>query len=420
MGIFKKKDAEKPRSRGLGRSVTSAPSDDDIVMDREHDGIDMDIDGTPTPSEGGLSDEIMDIDRKDRSSIDADLAEPVKPKKKSKGLFGRKKDASAKASTADDIMADDVPWEAEGKAGKKAGKRKLSRKEAKALKDEEEAQELTTRLSVLVEIEELPGVTKEDAIDTARHQALNHSDRPSNCYFNVLQTRKGFLIEVQEGVGRSYLNSVHKLAMDNPGRIVVVPMVRRKLTVIYSPRTDSFDTQILGEDVEPPMINGEAPLEALRGAAMTPVFKQYQQWFMTGVITAAIGGVALISSLAFYAFDPGTQVPPEWRTTAVGQLPVMQWNSLQSDRPNQFVARLEYVDGKWQTVYQSVYADVQVNDVTGEESSVIVGGEVSGPATPDAMAPGMAPPGVTPPGAAPVPAPVPQGPPPPPAGMTQP
>lgn len=414
MGIFKKKDAEKPRSRGLGRSVTSAPSDDDIVMDREHDMVDMDIDETPVSSEKGLSDEIMDVDRKDRSSIDAELAEPVKPKRKSKGLFGRKKDASPKASATDDV--DEAPWEAEGKAGK----RKLSRKEAKALKDEEEAQELTTRLSVLVEIEELPGVTKEDAIETARHQALNHSDRPSNCYFNVLQTRKGFLIEVQEGVGRSYLNSVHKLAMDNPGRIVVVPMVRRKLTVIYSPRTDSFDTQILGEDVEPPMINGEAPLQALRGSAMTPVFKQYQQWFMTGVITAAIGGLALVSSLAFYAFDPGTQVPPEWRTTAVGQLPVMQWNSLQSDRPNQFVARLEYVDGKWQTVYQSVYADVQVNDVTGEESGVIVGGDVSGPETPDVVAPGVTPPGVTPPAAVPAPAPAPQGPPPPPAGMTQP
>lgn len=412
MGIFSKKDASKSRSRGLGRSVSSAEDDGDIVLDRETDAFDVDLPSGIEDSGAGLSDEIMEFDRANRSDIDAAL-EAAEPKKKSRGLFGRKK-------AAEDAVDDGLPWsdtdEPKGKKAKSEKKGKLSRKAAKELKDEEEAKELKTRLSVLVEIEELPGVTKEDAIETARHQALNHSDRPSNCYFNVLQTRKGFLIEVQEGVGRSYLQSVHKLAMDNPGRIVVVPMVRRKLTVIYSPRTDSFDTQILGEDIEPPVINGEPPLDALRGGAMTPVFKQYQQWFMTGVITAAIGGIALISSLAFYAFDPGTQVPPDWKTTSVAQLPVMQWSSLQSDRPNQFVARLEYSDSDgWRTVYQSNYADVQVNAVAPGDDGAIVGGEVQGPATPDALAPGAAPTS-----SAPLPTPSPAGSPPPPAGMTNP
>ncbi|WP_298843161.1 hypothetical protein [uncultured Salinicola sp.] len=411
MGIFSKKDTGKSRSKGLGRSVSSAGDDGDIVMDREFDAFDDDLPSDDGDKGTGLSDEIMEIDRADRSDIDAALEAAEPKKKKSKGLFGRKKAAKTD---------DDLPWEAaddsKPEKAKPEKKRKLSRKAAKELKEQEDAKELTTRLSVLVEIEELPGVTKEDAIETARHQALNHSDRPSNCYFSVLQTRKGFLIEVQEGVGRSYLPSVHKLAMDNPGRIVVVPMVRRKLTVIYSPRTDSFDTQILGEDIEPPVINGEPPLDALRGGAMTPVFKQYQQWFMTGVITAAIGGIALISSLAFYAFDPGTQVPPDWKTTSVTQLPVMQWSSLQSDRPNQFVARLEYSDSDgWRTVYQSNYADVQVNAVTPGDDGAIVGGEVQGPATPDALAPGA-----TPLPSAPAPLPAPAGSPPPPAGMTNP
>ena len=411
MGIFSKKDTGKSRSKGLGRSVSSAGDDGDIVMDREFDAFDDDLPSDDGDKGTGLSDEIMEIDRADRSDIDAALEAAEPKKKKSKGLFGRKKAAKTD---------DDLPWEAaddsKPEKAKPEKKRKLSRKAAKELKEQEDAKELTTRLSVLVEIEELPGVTKEDAIETARHQALNHSDRPSNCYFSVLQTRKGFLIEVQEGVGRSYLPSVHKLAMDNPGRIVVVPMVRRKLTVIYSPRTDSFDTQILGEDIEPPVINGEPPLDALRGGAMTPVFKQYQQWFMTGVITAAIGGIALISSLAFYAFDPGTQVPPDWKTTSVTQLPVMQWSSLQSDRPNRFVARLEYSDSDgWRTVYQSNYADVQVNAVTPGDDGAIVGGEVQGPATPDALAPGA-----TPLPSAPAPLPAPAGSPPPPAGMTNP
>lgn len=420
MGIFsKKKDADKPRPKGLGRSVSSNDDDDVMVIDRDDDAFEIDMGEEKQPRERGLSDEIMDMERKDRAAIDADLAdEDDRPKRRSKGLFGGigKSKGGRKDAVTPEGDGDDVPWE----TSKPKGRGKVSRKEAKERKEQDEAKELRTRLSILVEIEELPGVTKEDAIDTARHQALNHSDRPSNCYFNVLQTRKGYLIEVQEGVGRSYLASVHKLAMDNPGRIVVIPMVRRKMTVVYSPRTDSFDAQILGEDVDPPVINGEAPLEAQRGAAMTPVFKQHQQLFVSGIATAAIGGLALISSLAFYAFDPGTQVPPEWRTTAMGQLPVMQWGSLQSDRPNQFVARLEYSDDDgWRTVYQSVYSDVQVNEGADGESSAIVGGDVSGPMAPDVMAPGANPvPGASAP--PPAPAPAPGGTPPPPAGMTQP
>lgn len=410
MSLFKKKKGnEKPS--GLGRSVDSSvitdDRDDDVMSIDVPSSDPYDFDEDFDTRTKGLSDEIMEVEKTDRAEIDAELAKP-----KPKGLFGRKKVAKVKPE--------------KGEAEKKP--KKLSRKQAKAAKDEEEALELTTRLSVLVEIEELPGITKEDAIETARHQAMNHSERPSNCYFNVLETRKGYLIEVQEGVGRSYLPSVHKLAMDNPGRIVVVPMVRRKLTVVYSPRTDSFEAQVLGEEVDPPVINGEEPLMAVRGPAMTPIFKQYHQWFFTGLVTAGIGGLALLSSLAFYAFDPGTQVPPEWRTTPVEQLPVMQWRTLASGTADSFVARLEYQDGRWQAVRQSNYATLDVNDVSGAEASAIVGGEVSGPAAPDMMNQGMEPAGPGQqmvPGAQPAPSPVAPGAmppgsnPPPPAGMTQ-
>lgn len=414
MGIFGKgkgdKAAKKPR--GLGRSTgPSGPEDDgEVMVIDEVDELDIDDSVEIEAQERGLSDEIMEIDRMDRDEIDADLAaRPNKPKKR--GLFGGRA-KPAKAAPAEGVSP---ASEAEVKKAKKS-KKPSKRSKDKAQKEAEEARELATRLSVLVEIEELPGVTKEDAIETARHQALNHSERPSNCYFNVLKTRSGYLIEVQEGVGRSYLPSVHRLAMDNPGRVVVVPMVRRKLTVIYSPRTDSFDAQILGEDIDPPEINGEKPLMAKRGPAMTPVFKQYQQWFLTGMITAGIGAFALISSLAFYAFDPDAKVPPQWRTTNVGQLPVMQWNQLSGGSSDSYVVRLEYQDGQWRVVRQTTFAQVEVNavdDSTGGQQ--ITGGRIEGPSAPDANGQPSVP------GPQPAPQPQPQpGQPELPAGMTQP
>lgn len=351
MALFGRKERPAQKSLGLGRSTETVD-----VLDRDDDD-DLAIDEA---SASALSDEIMAVDRMDRSEIDADLdGRPVK-----KGLFGsRGKDKPVK----------------EKKAGRK------SKAVAKAEAEEEIAADLDKRLSTLVEIEELPGVSKEDAIETARHQAQSHCERPSNSFFNVLETRRGFLIEVQEGVGRSYLPSVQKLATENPGRPVVVPMMRRLLTVVYSPRTDSFDAQILGEEMEAPEIDGMKPLRATRGPAMTPVFKQHQQWLVTGVATAGIGFVSLLASIAFLALDPATSVPPEWRTTTVEQLPILQWGSLVSPSNDSYVVRLEYQDGKWRTVRQSTFATVEENFVP--ESSApeqIVGGVVAGPASPEA------------------------------------
>tara|TARA_B100000929_G_scaffold169806_1_gene134512 strand:+ start:5217 stop:6458 length:1242 start_codon:yes stop_codon:yes gene_type:complete len=413
MGIFGKgkKDKADAKPRGLGRSTSPAGKEDDgelMIVDAVDDLDDDTVMGEP--QERGLSDEIMEIDRMDRHEIDEELAaRPDKPKKR--GLFGGKaKPAKSSPAERSGPVAEDEVKKA------KSAKKPSKRSKDKAKKEADEARELATRLSVLVEIEELPGVTKEDAIDTARHQALNHSERPSNCYFNVLKTRSGYLIEVQEGVGRSYLPSVYQLAMDNPGRVIVVPMVRRKMTVVYSPRTDSFDAQILGEDVEAPEVNGEKPLMAKRGPAMTPVFKQYQQWFLTGMITAGIGAVALLSSLAFYAFDPDAKVPPQWRTTNVGQLPVMQWNQLSGGSSDSYVVRLEYQDGQWRVVRQTTFAQVEVNavdDSTGGQQ--ITGGRIEGPGAPDANGQPSAP------GPQPAPQPQPQpGQPELPAGMTQP
>ena len=198
-----------------------------------------------------------------------------------------------------------------------------------------------------------------------------------------MQTRNGYLIEVQEGVGRSYLPSAYRLAMDNPGRIVVIPMVRRKMTFVYSPKTDSFDTQILSEDVDPPEINGEKPLVAKRSSAMTPVFKQYQQWLITGLITAGIGGLSLIASIAFYALDPAVKPPPEWRTTNVAQLPVMQWPKLAAGTSDSYVVRFEYADGQWRVVRQTTFAEVEVTEQASEVSDQVVGGVVTGPVDPD-------------------------------------
>lgn len=265
---------------------------------------------------------------------------------------------------------------------------------------EEEQIELQGRLSDRVEIEHMIGMQKEDAIQTALHWARDHARNPSNCYYNVVAVNdgsdSGYLIEVQEGVGRTYLPSAMKLAQDNPNRIVVIPMFRRKMTFFYSPKTGEYDAQILGEGVEPPVINNQAPLIAQRGAAMTPVMKQHMQWLITGSITAGIGAVALLSSLAFYAFDPETRVPPEWRTTNVTQLPVMQWPRLQSDDSGSYVVRLEFADNAWRVVRQDVSARVDTVEVpdTGTEIEGAAG-PIEAPADDPNSAP-VAPPAVPP------------------------
>ena len=145
------------------------------------------------------------------------------------------------------------------------------------------------------------------------------------------------------------------------------------------------------------------PIQAVRGASMTPIMKQYREWLVTGGVTAAIGGLALLSSLVFYAFDPGARVPPEWRTTDVAQLPVMQWGRLQADATDSYVTRLEFQDGQWRVVRQAVGASV---DVATPESTASGAGIVGG-TVPDAPAGGAVVPGApgaaAPQGAAPAP-----------------
>jgi len=406
MGLFgKNKDKESSRQNSKGRGLGRTTSDTDVMIEEAEFEDDVVI-SRPSSIEDDFESVEYGLDNDDNvtaASAFVDEIEQEKSKSKKGGLFGNRKPKAPKA-VKDKKAAKEKPVK------KNRGKEERERKEA------EIEQELSTRLSVLVEIEELPGVTKEDAIETARHQALNHSERPSNCYFNVLETRNGYLIEVQEGVGRSYLNSIYRLALDNPGRIVVVPMVRRKLTVIYSPKTDSFDTQILSEDVDPPEVNGEKPLLAKRGSAMTPVFKQYHQWLVSGVVTAGIGALSLISSLAFYAFDPGVKPPPEWRTTNIAQLPVMQWSQLSGGASDSYVVRFEYTDGQWRVVRQTTFAQVDVSEQGELDSAPVIGGNVTGPATPDVTGsypqPGV-PAGATPASPAPAPAPAPA----PPAGL---
>jgi len=155
---------------------------------------------------------------------------------------------------------------------------------------------------------------------------------------------------------------------------------------------------------------------AKRGSAMTPVFKQYHQWLVSGVVTAGIGALSLISSLAFYAFDPGVKPPPEWRTTNIAQLPVMQWSQLSGGASDSYVVRFEYTDGQWRVVRQTTFAQVDVSEQGELDSAPVIGGNVTGPATPDVTGsypqPGV-PAGATPASPAPAPAPAPA----PPAGL---
>lgn len=220
--------------------------------------------------------------------------------------------------------------------------------------------ELQKRTSSRVLIEALPGFTKEDAIEQAKHHALDHCENPSNSFYHVEKIDDGWMIEVQDGVGYSYLASAIKLANENPNRTIAVPMLRRYLTIHYSERTGLYDTNILPEQEEPEDVLTGKPLFAERGVAMKPVMKQFKEWLVAGVGTAAVGCVALVASLGFYLFDAETQIPPEWRTSDTGNLPIMQWDTLMEGDGDSYVVRMEFSDGEWRTVRQSANAIVDV------------------------------------------------------------
>lgn len=361
---------------------------------------------------------VIDLDKETGSVPEQEIIEPVRPLPSvdtdseaeqivadlSKGKPSREEKKAAAAVAKAQRKANRDQVKAEKAAAKASGVPiiKKSRKVIKAEKDAQEALKDNHRVSNMVMIDFYPGMAKEDAIETARHWAMTHMDMPSLCYYYIMKIRDGYAIEVQENVGKAYLPSVIELAQANPGRLIVIPMIRRKMTVFYSARLSEFEAQILPELQEPPAMPENPPIQAVRGPSMTPIMKQYKEWLVTGAVTAAIGGLALLSSLTFYAFDPKAKVPPEWRTTDVAQLPVMQWNRLQADAQDSYVTRLEFQDGQWRVVRQAIGASVDVARPDSTDSSgAIEGGVVpDAPTLPNGLpsgAPGMQPPMAQPP-----------------------
>jgi len=216
---------------------------------------------------------------------------------------------------------------------------------------------------------------------------------PSDCYYFVMKYPGGYAVEVQEGVGQAYLPSAVSLATSNPGRMVVVPMSRRKMTVRYTERTDDYEAYVLPEGQEPP-VTGTEPLFARRTARMKPIMQQNLQWLYAGAATSGIGGLFLIGSLLLFALDPSAKVPPEWRTTAVSRLPVMQWGRLQPDATDSYVVRMEFADGQWRIIRQAAGATAEVTTLEGGPEAGIVGGAVAAPSSPDSSIPPPPPPGV--------------------------
>jgi hypothetical protein len=179
--------------------------------------------------------------------------------------------------------------------------------------------------------------------------------------------------------------------------MVIVPMSRRKMTVRYTERADDFEAYVLPEGQEPP-VTGTEPLFAKRTAKMKPILQQNVHWLYAGVGTSVIGGLFLLSSLMVYAFDPGAKVPPEWRTTAIPRLPVMQWNRLQPDATDSYVVRMEFSDGQWRIIRQAAGATAEVATPDAGPDAAIVGGAVAAPTTPDALGAGAGGPPPPPPG----------------------
>ena len=238
-----------------------------------------------------------------------------------------------------------------------AKKEKILAKANKSVKGKFSPEE-SERLSSRVLMEFYPGLTKEDAIETAKNWALNHFDNPSGCFYYIQEVPGGWGIEVQEGVGRAYLPSAIDLCMEHPGQTVVIPMVRRKMTVSFSPGSGEFDALILREGVEPVII--ENALIARRSVHMTPVMAQHVNILIAGAATFGLGAIALLSSIFLYALDPDAKVPPEWKVTDTQQLPVLQWPKLQDDGTGAYVVRLEFDGVQWAVVRQTQTADVSI------------------------------------------------------------
>lgn len=386
MGIFGKRAAPGELGGGLGRGVDAADAAETELP--EIPASEAVIDAEPSRP--------VDTDPAFRSEVDEVMRETTPERSSWRNRLGRKGGRGGKAKGGDATLLADDGGDAGADDGVRAGGPaasakgrfpaiSLRRKGRSDARVAEESAATDKRLSNMVMIDFYPGLTKEDAIETARHWAMTHMDVPSLCFYFVMKIRDGFAVEVQEGVGKAYLPSVIELATENPGRIIVVPMVRRKLTVFYSARLGEFEAQILPELQEPPAMPENPPIQASRSTAMTPVLKQHMEWLYTGAATAAIGGLALLSSLIFYATDPRSKVPPEWHTTDVAQLPVMQWSRLNANATDSYVVRFEYQDGQWRIVRQSVNgATVDMSPAVGAATPPVDGG-----AAPDAGQPGF-------------------------------
>lgn len=387
MGIFNRK---KPDTLGLGRDVSDledeAPASEAVASDPVVPSEDPsspapaadaaeNLDALIRETQGGPSATGRVRLSKDEKAEKARVAKEEKQAARADRVAAR---AAAKAAKAAGVAT------AESKAVRKPFS--FSRKSKVATENEDEidliAGEADTRLSASVVIEFLQGYAKDDAVTWAKRWAMDKMAVPSDCYYFVMKYPGGYAVEIQEGVGQAYLPSVINLATRNPGRMIIVPMSRRKMTVRYTERSDDFEAYIHPEGQEPP-VTGTDPLFAKRTANMKPILQQNVHWLYAGIGTSAIGGLFLLSSLMVYAFDPGAKVPPEWRTTAIPRLPVMQWNRLQPDATDSYVVRMEFSDGQWRIIRQAAGATAEVATPETGPDAAIVGGAVSAPTTPD-------------------------------------
>lgn len=389
MGMFNRK---KPEALGLGRDVSDLEDEAPASVAVPNDPVVPPSDDPSSPPPADDAAENLDaLIRETQGGPSA--TGKVKLSKEEKAEQARVAKEAKVAARAERAAARAAAKEAKA-AGLTTSEPKPARKgfsfgrKAKPETDEDEieliAGEADTRMSASVVIEFLQGYAKDDAITWAKRWAMDKMAVPSDCYYFVMKYPGGYAVEIQEGVGQAYLPSVINLANRNPGRMVIVPMSRRKMTVRYNERADDYEAYVLPEGQEPPVTSSE-PLFAKRTAKMRPILQQNVHWLYAGIGTSAIGGLFLLSSLMVYALDPSAKVPPEWRTTAIPRLPVMQWNRLQPDATDSYVVRMEFSDGQWRIIRQAAGATAEVATPEAGPDAAIVGGAVAAPTTPDAQ-----------------------------------
>lgn len=198
-------------------------------------------------------------------------------------------------------------------------------------------------LSSRVMIRHLAQATRKDAEDKARNMALDLFESPTNCWFYVQPFGDGFCIEVQEGVGRPYLPNLIEILTGNPMASVAVPMARRFL-VAQVMASGSVTVEVLPEGIAAYAGSQFAERTEVR---MTPVVATNIEWMLAGRMVTVSGVGLLLASIAWYALDPAVSPPPTWRTTEFAQLPVLQEERALSATGLDYLARMEFKDGRW-------------------------------------------------------------------------